>query len=120
MARLGKTARRMAVAAAVLALAGVAGPAAAGNVSGENVVLEKSLESRTLRLDSGLVLKVTDSTRIMGPNGNLLPLSAVPAGRRVGDGWQLKGNEAIRFEARTAKKGQAVADEIQVLGVPLE
>ncbi|MHC4492904.1 MAG: hypothetical protein ACYTDU_14900 [Planctomycetota bacterium] len=103
------------LAAALLGLPG----AAAADSEQIGVVLEKDVASGTLKLEGGAVLQVTSATVITGLSGQRITLEEVPAAVDIGEGYEVDGDETIRFEA--VKRGsKRVASSIQLLDAPLD
>jgi len=112
--RIGRTLLSV-LAAALLGL-----PGAAAAESGEiGVVLEKNVESGTLKLEGGTVLQVTPATVITGLIGQRITLEEVPAAVNIGEGYEVDGDETIRYEA-VRRGSKRIASSIQLLDAPLD
>lgn len=115
--------RRMARGAALAAAAGLllAGPGAwAGSVDGKGLVIGKDLAARTIALNGGRTLHVTESTAFEDADGARSSLAALPvAGQEAPGMYQVSPDATIRFEATTSGD-RLVAHRVKVTGVPLE
>jgi hypothetical protein len=111
MCSLGKSAGMLITALLILTLAGAA---AAETVSGEALVMEKDVTHGTATLEGGIVLQVSESTRILAADGRLITLAQLPVARRVGGLAEASLDATVRYEARVVS-GEYVAEELRVL-----
>jgi hypothetical protein len=96
----------------VLALSGVAGAASTNAISGTGLVVEKDVAQGTVTLDAGVVLQVSESTRIVSADGVRITLAELPVARLGGGGLESSPEATIRYEGRLVGS-EKVADEIR-------
>ena len=111
--------KSLGVALAALLWLALAAAAGAEPVSGAGLVTAKDVVGRTITLDSGVVLLVTDETKLLDPSGGRMELEKLAVAPALGGGFVVTGEARVRFKARH-EGDHVVARSVEVLGQRIE
>jgi len=111
--------RRLVGLLAAAALLSWGGAAAAEARRGEGLIVAKNVREQTLSLDGGVVLQVTERTRIEAADGRRLGFGDLVAGAHRGPFVEAVPGATIRYEASSrGHTGPLRAEWIRVGGGP--
>ena len=118
-----KTIRRIGIALAATGLLALAGPAAAEE--GMGVMVEKDVAAQTVTLMNGLVLRVTDATRITRrvpgtKSSEEISFAQLTHAQPFGGGLEVRGEHQIEWSGSRRDASVVVADRIEVMGAIVE
>ena len=87
---------------------------AASVVDGKGLIIEKNIDSSSLKLHTGVVLKVTETTKISDQHGKRIGIGDLVVTSSEG-GVHANGEAFVRYSGRAGSKG-VTAYSIQVVG----